>query len=253
MAALSRCENGIPDVTPQGDYIAIAERNSKDSPFLRLPAELRIKIYELALGGRRLILSSRLLRATSRDLSTSPISSEWQIPPCSSFAMRAFSASKSTPPPGPRPVTNVSKVQSTAKPTGFELLQVCRQIYTETAILPYSLNLFHGETLLRDSLLIMDSNLLTVEGPGKWIKTFQWKAITKMDLIAVDGYVNRVSLENLRKFTGLKTLILRSLNSPLVPQWKREMSLRESVEDIKLVTKEAVEVILGLPESYFLA
>ncbi|OSS49745.1 hypothetical protein B5807_05819 [Epicoccum nigrum] len=82
-------------------------RNQEESPLLRLPAELRTKIYEFAIGG---------------------------------YVIELFESKK-------KPCYNVlsqadGHYTAFAKPT--VLSEICRQLYKETAFLPYSLNTFHG-------------------------------------------------------------------------------------------------------------
>ncbi|KAH3968827.1 hypothetical protein HBI81_129500 [Parastagonospora nodorum] len=55
---LRRLENGLIDVTPTGDYIAITERNSTESPLLRLPAEIRNIIFEYVVSGHTIRMIS---------------------------------------------------------------------------------------------------------------------------------------------------------------------------------------------------
>jgi hypothetical protein len=44
-------DNGLLDVTPMGPEIDIVKQNATDSPLLRLPAEIRVLIWEYALYG----------------------------------------------------------------------------------------------------------------------------------------------------------------------------------------------------------
>lgn len=82
-------------------------RNEKESPLLRLPAELRNKIYEYTIGG---------------------------------YVIELFESTK-------KPHYNMlsqadGHYTALANPT--VLSKTCRQLHKETALLPYSLNTFHG-------------------------------------------------------------------------------------------------------------
>ncbi|KAF2833360.1 hypothetical protein CC86DRAFT_8545 [Ophiobolus disseminans] len=87
-------ENGILDLTPTGNEIAITEQNAQRSPLLRLLTEIRDIIWRYALGHRVVRLGS------------------------SRYAYRDGI--------GPH----------------LSLLRVCRQVYSETALLPHTLNTF---------------------------------------------------------------------------------------------------------------
>jgi hypothetical protein len=82
--------DGTLNVTPIGHEIALVKQNAKDSPFLRLPAELRRRVYEYVLG-KDAVSTSSLRR--------------------------------------------------------FALLQVSRQIYLETARLPFNLKVIESNFL----------------------------------------------------------------------------------------------------------
>ena len=84
-------------------------RNQKSSPFLRLPPELRNKIYEYAIGGH---------------------------------VIKLFESTK-------KPHYNMLSQADghyTALANPAVLSKTCRQLHRETALLPYSLNTFHGRT-----------------------------------------------------------------------------------------------------------
>ncbi|KAF2118238.1 hypothetical protein BDV96DRAFT_643493 [Lophiotrema nucula] len=40
--------NGMLDARPRGEYVKIFEKNRLESPLLKLPAELRNRVYEFA-------------------------------------------------------------------------------------------------------------------------------------------------------------------------------------------------------------
>ncbi|KAI4631503.1 uncharacterized protein J4E87_002208 [Alternaria ethzedia] len=92
--------NGLLNVTPKGGEKELVKRNEK-SPLLRMPAEIRNKIWKLVLGGKL-------------------YESDWTLGFCS-------------PPTEPEDAT--------------ALLRTCRQIYSETAIMPLALTTFSAETV----------------------------------------------------------------------------------------------------------
>ncbi|KAH8731111.1 hypothetical protein GQ44DRAFT_755879 [Phaeosphaeriaceae sp. PMI808] len=93
-----KSNNGLLDVTPIGDELAICPKNSQRSALLRLPLDIRTMIWEYVLESGEII--------------------------------KLF----------PIACVRHSKIP---KPTHrFQLLRVCRQIYVEAALLPYTLNTF---------------------------------------------------------------------------------------------------------------
>jgi hypothetical protein len=82
-------------------------RNGEESPLLRLPAELRNKIYEYAIGGHVIELFDSTKKPHYNMLSQAD-----------------------------------GHYTALANPT--VLSKICRQLHSETALLPYSLNTFHG-------------------------------------------------------------------------------------------------------------
>ncbi|KAF1832936.1 hypothetical protein BDW02DRAFT_624666, partial [Decorospora gaudefroyi] len=101
------------------------QRNQRDSPLLRLPAELRNKIYRFVLGGNHIRPYCETVMGV------------WEV----SFPGWAY-----------------SRLQ-------LALLEVCRQVYAETKLLPFSLNRFvgypeHMFELLATSLTPTQANAL---------------------------------------------------------------------------------------------
>ncbi|KAF2830992.1 hypothetical protein CC86DRAFT_272702, partial [Ophiobolus disseminans] len=93
-----RFKNGMLNITPKGHE---RELNNQASPLLRLPSEIRNKIWHLVLGGK-------LIRDTR-------------------YGIRDHS---------------VLMLRPCEREKPFELLRTCRQIYAETALLPFSANTF---------------------------------------------------------------------------------------------------------------
>ena len=122
--------------------LASTERNATSSPLLRLPPEIRNHIFSLALNHGYIPITFperscrwRIKRAERRgfeyryhckqlcDLFYNPIS----------FSSRSCSFKLKK-----RPIRNFKRVNHLKRP--INLLFVCRQIYAETALLPYKVN-----------------------------------------------------------------------------------------------------------------
>jgi hypothetical protein len=111
--------------------------NNQDAPLLRLPPEIRCRIWEYVLGG--MTLRSATFRLNDRRFT------ERMVPP---FSER---------------MANISPRRT------------CRQIYTETALLPYKSNIFNFGTYpdFRFDL--------------GYVKSFQRVHIEKMQIEVVTG------------------------------------------------------------------
>ena len=117
------------------------ERNAS-SPFLRLPPELRLRIYELVLGGQTLHIVENFARRPRERLVLLPYlckepASEENI----QIAFDSPDAAWNTPAAPSRHERCYSGWQT---PGGLEssLLKTCRQIYNEANIVRYSSNTF---------------------------------------------------------------------------------------------------------------
>ncbi|PVH93563.1 hypothetical protein DM02DRAFT_695627 [Periconia macrospinosa] len=98
LARVRRHENGHLDVTPEGDYVELLEKNRRSSPLFRLPREVRDMIWKEVLGNKTIEPK------------------DWGFRTC--FA------------------TDVNY---------FALLHVCREIYSEAALMPYEENVFRAK------------------------------------------------------------------------------------------------------------
>ncbi|KAH4935014.1 hypothetical protein HBI79_080140 [Parastagonospora nodorum] len=156
-----RFRNGMLNVTPKGGELELVEAN-QDSPLLRLPGELRSRIWEYVLGGYEL---------RSMDIKNSQqITIQRMVPP---FAERR---------------------------NGTQLLRTCRQIYTETALLPYRANTFVFYTYI------------PIKHDLKYMKAFQRAQIEKIQLYTdclaggIEPYKLMVALasDKLKVIPGLK-------------------------------------------------
>ncbi|CAI6233516.1 unnamed protein product [Periconia digitata] len=114
-------------IANRSEQAKIYARNAAESPLLRLPAEIRLMIWKYALGGNTIMMN---FTARHHNLSFSADEEGGFFPPgrfsCLTFPDRISPFLKSS-------VGKASK--------GFTLLNnVCRQLYKETALLPYELN-----------------------------------------------------------------------------------------------------------------
>ncbi|KAF2277408.1 uncharacterized protein EI97DRAFT_290545 [Westerdykella ornata] len=100
-----RLENGLLDIERKGRYPKLFRENA-NSPLLRLPPEIRNMIFRYAVGGMTFDFTA-----------------------CERPWLQRLRGWK---PRVNNPIKNC-----------FSLLRVCRQIYSETALLPFSANTFH--------------------------------------------------------------------------------------------------------------
>ncbi|KAJ4992700.1 hypothetical protein SVAN01_01746 [Stagonosporopsis vannaccii] len=100
--------------------------NQSKSPFLRLPEEVRVRIYRFALGGKTITIGYETYRHVGS-------ASELKVVPMFRYCCAVYSQPAVNPFKNPLPYVNVSY--------GFTPLNnICRQLYNETATLPYTLN-----------------------------------------------------------------------------------------------------------------
>ena len=136
-------------------------RNSSASPFLRLPPEIRVRIYSLVLGGQQLWISHSGCRIRFGTPGKS------QLGPSSQYFHRWGTFGHFTA----EPLSSINPFSSTLH---LGLLRVCRQIYIETALLPYALNTFTFKDDLVRKLFEQSAR------PGK--KRVQKKAVGEYEL-----------------------------------------------------------------------
>lgn len=124
-------------------------RNHSSSPFLRLPPEIRNRIYGLVLGGNHLWISHSLSELDFRKPEEKTTS---EGAPCEHSGQWFHQGGKFHH----RTVERLT-IGGYEKDYGYcvrhrdhlGLLRICRQIYTEAALLPYTLNTF---TFAKDSV-----------------------------------------------------------------------------------------------------
>lgn len=109
-------------------------RNQAESPLLRLPGELRNRIYELAVGGNIIVVtkSYKRWRKTSVYLTSADPSG-----PDAKSAQASIRA----------PVSGI-----------FTIGLVCRQLHRETALSQYAKNLFHFDSMTAGQILLESLN-----------------------------------------------------------------------------------------------
>ncbi|KAJ4296249.1 beta transducin [Kalmusia sp. IMI 367209] len=107
--------NGMLNLRAPARFMKITTANSIDSPLLRLPSEIRNRIFAYAMGGH--VITIKVTKTFDIDAFT--ISHKL----CSTSRQRGKRTRDSAAPP-------------------WQLPLVCRQLYAETALLPYSLNSF---------------------------------------------------------------------------------------------------------------
>lgn len=109
-------------------------RNHSASSLLRLPPEIRVRIYSLVLGGQRVWIYHNARRLKWRTPERTRLEAGQSVQPGQYFHRGGnLSHSTADPPISTEPLKHALHLG---------LLRVCRQIYTETALLPYALNTF---------------------------------------------------------------------------------------------------------------
>ncbi|KAF2025220.1 hypothetical protein EK21DRAFT_93412 [Setomelanomma holmii] len=106
---LHHLENGLLDVTPSGDVATFTARNVRESRLIRLPTEIRDIIFSYALSGQNIRPIFHI-----EDFDRITAHHKLLLPDTLRYPHQHR----------------------------FSLLRACRQIYTETPILPYSLSTF---------------------------------------------------------------------------------------------------------------
>ena len=132
----------------------IMTRNANVSPFLRLPPEIRLRIYNFVFGGQDIRIGYRPSAIRIPDKSEPLVTAQhWG----SGFHHHT--------------------VHGSGRGLDLRLLRVCRHVYTETALLPYALNKFSfpSEDVRKE--------FQRTARPGK--KLVQTKAIGKYEITGI--------------------------------------------------------------------
>jgi hypothetical protein len=122
--------------------------NQNDSPFLRLPGEVRNAIYEYALGGKTIHIDYETYRTIHKSNKIQTVT------PVFKYHCTVYDKKPTNP-------FNAASQPYRKFSTSFTPLNnVCRQLYQETAILPYNLNLIcFGSHNIMFNFLFMEKRL----------------------------------------------------------------------------------------------
>ncbi|KAH5516048.1 hypothetical protein HBI31_006450 [Parastagonospora nodorum] len=146
--------------------------NQRNSPLLRLPGEIRNRIYEHVLGGNTIRIRYETYRPNNKDDALSRVVPVFKYH-CTVFHKRV----------DPYKLKQLPDVETS---TGFPLLNdVCRQLYLETGPLPFKLNtiafekyntvfnfLVHEQRLTRQQRQALTKIIIWDELPGANVLTY---------------------------------------------------------------------------------
>ncbi|TLD25587.1 hypothetical protein PspLS_05887 [Pyricularia sp. CBS 133598] len=151
-----RVRQSIDQLPPEGSReLQFFQDNTVTSPLLRLPAELRLRIYELLLDVGQISIDYRAWTPNSKERpgfycrTLASDADPWALPPANhrgtsrNPAIRGHTTRESR--------VAGKDIQTGATSGGLTLLSgVCRQLYHETATLPFQLNTwsFHSPRLM---------------------------------------------------------------------------------------------------------
>jgi hypothetical protein len=106
--------------------------NQANSPFLQLPENVRSLIYTYALGGKTINISYETYRTTAHPTKSKRVQ---EVVPVFQYQCKVYDGRRN-------PFTTISQPWMKPPATSLTLLNgVCRQMYKETATLPYQLNI----------------------------------------------------------------------------------------------------------------
>ncbi|KAF1997453.1 hypothetical protein P154DRAFT_280779 [Amniculicola lignicola CBS 123094] len=217
---LPRALNGSIDVTPRGAYVAIVERNQRESPLLRLPPEIRVQIFQRAVGGKTIKLSFHV-RNHGRKSNLNPLA----------------------------------------------LLQVCRQLYAETAVLPFTSNEWdsqfffdvrarpfpvpvprdtsaHLSHLSTKTRLSTDRSLIAIPPPARKrsprLRAFQWNSISTMVYRGI--HISPWGVRKFATFPALKKVIIRLPDDPRISRAYAE----NKQDELRAGVNTGVDVVIEI-------
>jgi hypothetical protein len=177
------CQRRIRDDSKEAK---LWSQNQSTSPLLRLPGELRNRIYELVLGGKTICVEFKTWHNLERNGHTA-LDCQFK------YHYKVMNA-KTNP---WAPYISTAIQQSEGLSRNFTLLNgVCRQLYQETAVLPYKLNRW----AFANHLTMW--NFLVVE--RRWTRA-QRESIEEL---VVSDHLPQANL--LELLTGLKKALLAS-------------------------------------------
>ena len=176
---------------------ASVRRNAVESPLLRLPPEIRNRIFRYAMGGSVILVQSHH-PAFSSDT--------WRNTTASAWHGRA---------------THLSADRQHNQGTAFHLPETCRQIYAETATLGYATNTFvcHPRPI--------DLGILRLETPRWYLerRAAQMSAITSIQAFDYDVWEYLLCNESWTfrsRFPGLEEVF--------IPSWPRTIRVGRDLE-----------------------
>jgi hypothetical protein len=111
----------------RSNEVQLWSTNQRNSPFLRLPKEVRTRIYAYALGGQTITIGYETYRTVESALEPD------KVIPIFRYCCAVYSQRNVNPFRKQLPFINVAYKFT-------PLNNVCRQLYNETATLPYILN-----------------------------------------------------------------------------------------------------------------
>jgi hypothetical protein len=171
-------------------------RNQQQSPLLRLPAELRNKIYELVVGGQeiRMVASKRdhdtqpfaikLWSVTSQDINT--VDGDVEMSDDTTMITTTNAAGFPVQDDFGEPMIEEPIPPRWTKPHHFlALTAVSRQFHMETALSPFSLNKFGGRYIYRFTSFLYS------------LQPHQRNAIAKVRILIQDTYITIHKLHKL--------------------------------------------------------
>ncbi|KAI4612095.1 hypothetical protein J4E80_007549 [Alternaria sp. BMP 0032] len=220
------------------------------SPLLRLPGELRNKIFAYAVGGH-IITVTLAPPCDSSESSDDEDDVEWvrheDDDSYKYLQFRLATAAQPKPPIEPRSLGYHSRyhivggaLDATHVSSIFTASRVCRQIYTETALLQYKTNYFHFDVPVCIDLFI------------KHLTSEQLQAIPTISI--GDGYlieeifgpVCSITRELRKQFLGLSKIYL----VPEIVEWTSAPTPREKLvkvaRNLRLDIKENAGLWVGI-------
>jgi hypothetical protein len=125
--------------------------NQTNSPLLQLPENVRNLVYTYALGGKTINISYETYHTTAHPTKSKRVQA---VVPVFKYQCTVLDGKKN-------PYTTVSQPWVKPPATTFTLLNgVCRQMYEETATLPYQLNLIAFDSYnIMFNFLLMEKRL----------------------------------------------------------------------------------------------
>ncbi|KAL5425521.1 hypothetical protein PMIN07_011887 [Paraphaeosphaeria minitans] len=172
-------ENGLLDLSETPKHLVeVARRNVIESHLLRLPAEIRCRIFEFALSGYDIKIGYGAANARQPVLSGLRIPLRKTLEICVEFKLG----------------DGKKRIVTDCKTSSFYLPQVCRMVYSETVTKGYALN-----GLFIDAATFIELPLRLL-GVGVWAKslaTAQFDAISRITIPA-QAYVPYLGYSYLR-------------------------------------------------------